>query len=316
MIALRLVVPLAAACLAGCAAAQAPYVLQPGHIDLEIGPDGNTVIFDAPDGLVVVDTGRHAAHSQAILDHAKTVGKPVVAVMNTHWHLDHTTGNRDVLAAYPQARLFATSAIERALTGFLADAPARARASAADTSLPQEARARARRNLAALEDQAALVPAEPVAADETVEIAGRRFELHVAPAAATEADLWLVAPDEDLAVVGDLVVAPVPFFDTGCEEGWRRALAAIGAADWTTLIPGHGAPMTRADFARWRGAFEGWLDCAASDRAAADCAEGWIHDAAGFYTTAEEQDSRELAKAYIAQVLRAPASDRMAYCRG
>ncbi len=314
MIALRTLVPLAAACLAGCASAQAPFVLQPGHIDLDIGPDGNTVILDAPEGLVVVDTGRHATHSQAILDHAEAVGKPIAAVVNTHWHLDHTTGNRDVFAAHPQARLVATDAIEGALTGFLAEAPARARARADDASLPDETRARARRNLAALEDRAAMVPGEPVAGDGTVEIAGRRFELHVAPAAATEADLWLVAPDEGLAVVGDLVVGPVPFFDTGCEEGWRRALAAIGAADWTTLIPGHGVPMTREDFGRWRAAFGGWLDCAASNRAAAECAEGWMRDAAGFYTADEREGARELAEAYVGEVLRKPASERMDYC--
>ena len=35
------------------------------------GPDGNTVIFVAPDGLVVVDTGRHPWHSDGILGFAR-----------------------------------------------------------------------------------------------------------------------------------------------------------------------------------------------------------------------------------------------------
>lgn len=304
------------ACLASPAAAEsAPYILQRGHVDLEIGPDGNTVILDAPEGLVVIDTGRHAAHAQAILDHATSAGKPVVAVVNTHWHLDHTTGNRDILAAWPQARLLATRAVEGALTGFLAPSFGNARRRGEDANLPAEVRARAARTLAALEDRAALVPEQPVGADGPVALGGRTFELHVAPAAATEADLWLVAPGEQLAVVGDLVVAQVPFFDTGCEEGWRQALAAIEAAEWSTLIPGHGEPMDRADFARWRGAFEAWLDCAASDRAAAECADGWMRDAAGFYSAAETDAVRMMAEGYVAQVLRAPAGERMAYCR-
>jgi glyoxylase-like metal-dependent hydrolase (beta-lactamase superfamily II) len=121
-------------------------------------------------------------------------------------------------------------------------------------------------------------------------------------------------PDEGLAIAGDLVVAPVPFFDTGCEAGWRAALDAIAAAEWTTLIPGHGAPMTRADFARWRGAFDAWLTCAASDRPPGQCAEGWMRDAAGFYTAGEAAGVRMLAEGYVAEVLRAPASKRMAYC--
>ncbi|HWN06609.1 MAG TPA: hypothetical protein VNO53_05530, partial [Steroidobacteraceae bacterium] len=38
-----------------------------GAILPQRGPDGNTIVFDAPGGLVVVDTGRHAWHSGAIL---------------------------------------------------------------------------------------------------------------------------------------------------------------------------------------------------------------------------------------------------------
>lgn len=296
-------------------AAQEPYVLQPGHMDLEIGPDGNTVIFDAAEGLVVVDTGRHRAHSQAILDHAVATGKSVAALVNTHWHLDHTTGNRDILAAHPQARLVASNAVAQAMEGFLARSLATARDRLADPATPADQRARIERGVAAMEDRAAMVPAEPVPGDGPQWLGGREFELHIASAAATQADLWLVAPDEQVAVVGDLVVAPVPFFDSGCEDGWRAALAAIDAAQWTTLIPGHGAPMTRSDFARWRGAFSAWLDCAGSEAPAAVCADGWMRDAGGFYTEAEREGVRYLAEAYVAELLRLPVAQRESYCR-
>lgn len=304
------------ACLltAGCAA-QATYVVQPGHIDLERGPDGNTVIFDAPGGLVAVDTGRHPEHARRILDHAEAVNKPIAALINTHWHLDHTTGNRDVFAAYPRVRLIATGAMEGALAGFLARSRASAAERLADPDLPADQRARTERSAAAMDDRRAMIPARPVVSDGAVTIAGRRFELHVAPRAATEADLWLVAPDEDVAVVGDLVVAPSPFFDTGCEEGWKKALAAIDAARWSTLIPGHGAPMTRADFARWRTAFDNWLDCAASDRAVSACTDGWMEEARGFYGEAEVSAVRDLQDYYVTEVLRAPPEQRMDYCR-
>lgn len=310
---------LLALCLLACGCAanaeHAAYVLQPGHIDLERGPDGNTVIFDASDGLVVVDSGRHPEHVRAILDYARTVGKPVVAIANSHWHLDHTTGNRDLLAAYPGAKLIATKAVEGALTGFIARGLANAQERLADPELAPEMRPIVERAIAAMDDRRALVPVDPVLHDGAVMIAGRRFELHVAPRAATEADLWLVAPDEGVVVVGDLVVAPSPFFDTGCEEGWTRALAAIDAAEWTTLIPGHGAPMTRADFARWRTAFGIWLDCARSDKPVAACTDGWMEDARGFYTEAEADSVRQLQDYYVSEVLRAPAERRVDYCR-
>lgn len=310
---LRLLVPVMALAAAVPAAAHEPHTLIPGHIQLDIGPDGNSVILDAPEGLIVIDTGRHAVHSQAILDHVREVGKPVAAVINSHWHLDHTTGNVDLLAAYPDARLIASGAAAGALTGFLAQAPENARKRADDPALTAEEHARAERTLAVLTEPGVLVPAEPVSASGPLAIAGRTVEIQVAPAAVTESDLWLLVPDEGLAIVGDLVVAQSPFFDTGCEEGWEAALDAIEAADWSTLIPGHGAPMNRAEFGRWHSAFANFVDCARSDSTAEACADGWDRDAAGFFTPAEAPSVRELSLYYI-DVLRAPAEQQMAYC--
>lgn len=300
---------LATACVP--AAAHEPYVVQPGHIDLEIGPDGNTVILDAPEGLIVVDTGRHADHSALILKQARWVQKPVAAIVNTHWHLDHTTGNVDVLAAWPDAKLIASGAGEGALTGFLAQAPDNARKRIADPALTAAEHARAERTLAILTDRAAFLPVHPISVSGPLDIAGREIELRLAPAAVTEADLWLLVPDEQLAIVGDLVVAQSPFFDTGCEEGWAEALDAIAEAQWITLIPGHGAPMDRAAFDRWHSAFTNFVACAQSDAAVGQCAAGWERDAAGFYSEAEAPSVRELSQYYI-ELLRAP--ERMEYC--
>lgn len=314
---MRKLVAISAALLATAASPRhAPYVFQPGHIELERGPDGNTVILDTAAGLVVVDSGRHPEHARAILDLAKRAGKPVAALVNTHWHLDHTTGNRDIRAAYPGVRLIATGAAAGALEGFLAPSREQAAKALADPATAPDERARLVRALAIMEDRAALVPAEPVSSNRSWRLGGRRFEPRVAPRAATEADLWLLVPDEKLAVVGDLVVAQVPFFDTGCEQGWRTALDAIASTSWTTLIPGHGAPMRRADFTRWHAAFNAWLDCAGTSATAATCAEGWMRDAKGFYTDAEAPAVKMMARYYVAEVLRAPATERMAYCRG
>lgn len=291
-------------------------VLQPGQIDLAIGPDGNTEIFDTPEGLVVVDTGRHPAHAQAILDHARKLHRPIIAVVNTHWHLDHTTGNRDIFAAYPKARLVATRAAGGALDGFLAASRKQAIAVLADPATPPAVLARTQRALLAMDDRKAMVPAHPVSKDGPLALGGRRFEVHIAKAAATEADLWLLVPDENLAVVGDLVVAPVPFFDTGCENGWADALEAIDKAPWEHLVPGHGAIMNRADFARWRIAFNAYVDCANSQRDPDECAANWMRDAQGFYAAGEADSVRKLAVYYVAEVLRAPARRRMTYCVG
>jgi glyoxylase-like metal-dependent hydrolase (beta-lactamase superfamily II) len=84
-------------------------------------PDGNSIVLDAPDGLIVIDTGRHAAHTQAILDYAKTTAQPIASVINTHWHLDHIGGNVMIRRDYPNARIYASGALAEARTGFLAN---------------------------------------------------------------------------------------------------------------------------------------------------------------------------------------------------
>ena len=58
---------------------------------------------------------------------------------------------------------------------------------------------------------------------------GRKLEVVSRTFAATEADLWLYVPDEGLAIVGDLVVDIVPFMDTACVDGWKKALGEVEA---------------------------------------------------------------------------------------
>src|SRR5262245_28636875 len=96
-----------------------PFHLVPGAVPLDRSPDGNSIFVEAPDGLIVIDTGRHAEHAARLLAYARERGRPIAAIVNTHWHLDHTTGNADIRAAYPAAEVYATTAIEGALVGFL-----------------------------------------------------------------------------------------------------------------------------------------------------------------------------------------------------
>ena len=117
--------------------------LIPGGILPRRQPDGNTVVFQGPRGLVVMDTGRHAWHRQAILDFAKARRSPVVAIVNSHWHLDHVSGDPALKAAYPHAKLYASRAIDEALTGFLAR-------SAADTGVASSPVRRACRAMVAV----------------------------------------------------------------------------------------------------------------------------------------------------------------------
>src|SRR5947207_8838835 len=98
----------------GSASAAEPYHLIPGQVSVDKGPDGNTVVLDAPRGLIVFDTGRHPEHAQAIIDYARARHRPIAAIVNSHWHLDHTTGNWDIRQTYPHVDVYASNALEGA----------------------------------------------------------------------------------------------------------------------------------------------------------------------------------------------------------
>lgn len=286
----------------------APPVVIAGTFEPGRSPDGNSVVLDAPDGLIVVDTGRHPAHQQALLARARAAGRPIAAIVNTHWHLDHTGGNAELLAAYPHAAVVATTAIEGALVGFFPGSRADAEAFLASGQATADQVAEIQGDFAAVDAPAALRPTVPVTRSGPMTIAGRPLEVHVAPFAATEADLWIEDRASRTVIAGDLVVAEVPFLDTACAAGWRTALGAIAAVRFDQLIPGHGAPMTPAAFATWRAAFDALVTCGTSDAPVDNCVAGWMRDADAFIPAADRPRVLGMLRYYIPERLRSTAA--------
>jgi glyoxylase-like metal-dependent hydrolase (beta-lactamase superfamily II) len=249
--------------------------LLPGGIKPERQPDGNTVIFNAPKGLIVMDTGRHAWHRDAILAFARAQKQPVIAIINSHWHLDHVSGNPALRAAFPDLRVYASGAIDEALTGFLAKSASDAPRYLADTTLPATTREDIGNDLATIHNGTALRPDIVIAGSRIVNIGGRTLRINLAANAATAGDIWVYDSQSRVAAVGDLVTLPAPFLDTACPDGWRTALAQIAATPFRTAIPGHGAAMTRTHFALYRAAFDSFIDCARSTSARRLCAANW-----------------------------------------
>jgi glyoxylase-like metal-dependent hydrolase (beta-lactamase superfamily II) len=291
------------------------YSLISGSVPTDKGPDGNSIFLDAPQGLILVDTGRHPAHAQKLLDYARKRGRPIAAIVNTHWHLDHTTGNYDIRTAYPKAQVYATTAIEGALKGFLGRGREQADKRMADPKTPADVKAQLIRARYRLDNPDTLRPTVPVAKTSKIKIAGRKLEVHVAPFAATEADLWLYVPDEGLAIVGDLVVDIVPFMDTACVDGWKKALGEVEKIPFTTLIPGHGAPMNRAQFLQWKMAFHKFVDCGRSTRLKEECVAAWKRDAASFIDAQHGDYVTEAAGYYLETRLRSSPEEQERYCK-
>ena len=149
-----------------------------------------------------------------------------------------------------------------------------------------------------------LIPDVPVTGDMKL----GRLELHTSPYGTTEADTWLYDPASKTAVVGDLIVIPVPFFDSACAEGWRKALDRIAAQNFDRVIPGHGPILTRAQFDTYHVAFGKLADCAGGTQDKQVCIDGWLRDAASFIDGEKgRKDATEALVYYFDNVLRNPA---------
>lgn len=276
-------------------------------------PDGNSVVLDAPAGLIVFDTGRHPEHTQKILEYARSRGRPVVAIINSHWHLDHVGGNLMLRAEYPQAHVYASSAIEGALGGFLANYRRQLEQAIAATSDPV-VQGRHRTEMALIDAGAKLGPTDIVARSGARVIAGRSLDFHLEQAA-TAGDVWVFDRRSRTLLAGDLLTLPAPFFDTACPKRWQATLDRLARVNFKELIPGHGAPMGRAAFETYRTAFKALLACTASEQPKSACIDGWLKDAGELIPEGDRAFARGLIGYYVDQLLRGHAAKLEELCR-
>jgi glyoxylase-like metal-dependent hydrolase (beta-lactamase superfamily II) len=277
-----------------------------GTFEASRAPDGNTVVLDVQGGLVVFDTGRHAAHVQKIIDYARARDSPIVAVINSHWHLDHVSGNPALRDAYPNAAIYSNNAaLSAALDAFLARGAESNRRRIAEGRLDPSALEDARTDLATYEARDRLHPTVSIEGNRTLTIGGRRLELHAA-AGASAGDIWLYDPRAKLVVAGDLITLPAPFLDTACPSAWSAALDEILARPFEKVVPGHGRIMMRNDVIAYSAAFDALIACAGGSAEAASCAEGWVKGAASLQHGPETDGraAREYAEYYVQNVLR------------
>lgn len=262
---------------------EAPVEIAPGTFLIRAvpmpgrGPDGNTIIIDGKDGLIVVDTGRHKSQTDAILAFARERKRPIAAIVNTHWHLDHASGNGRLKAEYPKARLYTTTAVDGVLAsgGFLARNLDGAKKMLENVTDPIQ-RDEIQIFMATMEAQKDLRPDVPLTKSQSMDLAGRRLDVRVTDKAVSDADVWLFDAQTKVAVIGDLVTVPVPYFETACPDRWKASLDDVWKTPFETAIPGHGRPMTRPQFDSYRQAFGAFVSCVKSPGAPNACSKVWV----------------------------------------
>jgi glyoxylase-like metal-dependent hydrolase (beta-lactamase superfamily II) len=199
--------------------------------------DVNITVVEGEAGLLVVDTHASAkAAREVIADLRRLSSRPVVGVVNTHDHFDHTFGNSVFREEY-------------------GDIAITAHESAARTTVASGER-RQREMVERGDRRAAEVAETPiVAADHTfssvtaIDLGDRSVELVHPGRGHTAGDLVVRIDDADVLLAGDLVEeSGMPVFGGDCFPlDWPHALdltlELIGPA--TVVVPGHGSPVDR-----------------------------------------------------------------------
>ncbi|MEO7392792.1 MAG: MBL fold metallo-hydrolase [Ramlibacter sp.] len=273
----------------------------PGAYPQDRQPDGNTVIFETGSGLIVMDTGRHTWHRRAILDFAGERGRPITALINSHWHLDHTSGNAEIKRRFPLVRLYTGNAVEKMIRDVWPASIERSQAYLDSGKASPELAQDIIGDIETRRYPQALLADVTITESGTRVIDGMKLDFRLAPHAATDGDVWVYDPASRVAATGDLITLPVPFLDTACVKGWRTALGDLLATNFTLVVPGHGPPMNRGQVSTYTAAFEAFTDCANSTAAKSSCAANWLRATVTLRAPEPANDprAREIAEEYV-----------------
>jgi cyclase len=224
---------------------------------------GNAGIVDLGDRTLIYDTflTPQAAADLRIAAEALT-GRPIDAVLNSHWHNDHIWGNQvfdantDIISTEETRRLFIATRGHGAYDSFMAEAEANLEATRAQFQAAEEEGQR--RQLAVWIDyHQSVVDTKPILRirapnltfAERLAFHGRDRSAELIPFVGghTESDAVLLLPQEGIAFMSDLLfIGHHPYLGGGDPERLLHILDAVSDLAPKLLVPGHG-PVGMAD---------------------------------------------------------------------
>ena len=201
--------------------------------------DANVTAIGSERGLVVVDTHGSTAAGRVVLDDLRRLSAGEVhAVVNTHWHWDHSFGNAAFREHDPDVPIHAH---ERA-AAWLAERAEETKARWLEH--PEDPHA------TEVADTEIVLPDRVFSTTQAVDLGDRALELLHLGRGHTDGDLVVRIPDADVVLGGDLVeesAHPWIGMDSWPLE-WPSTLEAVlgQVGPDTVVVPGHGVAVDRA----------------------------------------------------------------------
>lgn len=248
--------------------------------ELDKWTSSNSLVVVGSENVVVFDTNALASTSRLVLEEIRRITDlPVTAVINSHWHMDHWSGNEVYADAFPNLRIISTfetrafmermpapffmrsagveaarEQLERALeTGVLANEEAATPEDIEDLRDNLEQREIFEAEIGAIRR---VLPNMTFADSLAFSVDGRRFELFSVTGDATGSAV-LHLPEENIVATGDVLVrqehghgAQPWTMNSYAVRDWFDGLRKLESFEAEIIVPGQGPALHGGDYLR------------------------------------------------------------------
>ena len=231
-----------------------------------VGLSGNSVAVLSSDGVLVFDTNGLPETADTVLKGIqKLTDKPVLYVVNSHWHWDHWAGNQIYRSAFPNAKIITHSktleqmqqveprwndaGLKTGLPGYIKQLEEQLGKSKEEQNPQTEISDQeaflnaAKKFLAEKTSLRKTYPDTTFQNSMALRPGGREIRIQHARAI-TIGDTYVFLPKERILITGDILLSPYPYAIGGAyPEDWLRTLEKFAAMNPSVIIPGHGDPQ-------------------------------------------------------------------------
>jgi cyclase len=224
---------------------------------------GNSVVIAGDDGALVVDSGQFPNLTRKMIAEITTLThQSVRALVITHWHGDHNTGNSVYANAFPGLAIVSTEETRAHFAdlrqkflvakmfeqqGPLIKKMAETGVSPSGKPIPADLADYYRK---AYEELSAAYPSlkdvRNVPPNQTFQgitkffLGKREVDLMFVGRGNTAGDAVVWVPDSKVLITGDLVVNPTPYATASFMTEWIDTMTKLLAIDANVIVPGHG----------------------------------------------------------------------------